>query len=73
MSQNEVSPVSEQQVAKKSGIGSYLSDALLSMMFPITVLYYGTRYLLKGEYLKGILLFAIVAVELIVVFSVTDL
>jgi hypothetical protein len=72
MSQSEMTPVSEQQATQKTGIGSYISDVLLSMMFPITVLYHGTKYLIKGEHLKGILLFVIVAIELIVAFSVLE-
>jgi hypothetical protein len=39
------------------------------MLFPFVALWYGPKYLLKGEYVKGIVLILIVAVELAIVLS----
>ena len=51
---------------KKGTIGAYLNDVVLSMLFPVWVLWLGPRYLLRGELLKGIVLILIVAVEMTV-------
>jgi hypothetical protein len=54
---------------KKDTVGAYLSDVVVSMLFPVFALWFGPRYLLDGKFLKGIVLILIVAVELIVVWS----
>ena len=71
MSHNAEGPIraGEQLAKEKEGIGSYIFNIVLSMLFPIVMLWYGPKYLIKGEYLKGILLILIVAVELIIVYS----
>ena len=51
---------------KKDTVGAYLSDVVVSMLFPVFALWFGPRYLLDGKFLKGIVLILIVAVELIV-------
>jgi len=51
---------------KKGTVGAYLSDVVVSMLFPVWVLWLGPRYLLRGELLKGIVLILIVAVEMTV-------
>jgi hypothetical protein len=56
----------------KEGIGGFIGNLVLSMLFPIWALWYGPKYLIKGEYVKGILLIVIVAVEFIVVLSIMD-
>jgi hypothetical protein len=63
----------KQQAIQQEGLWSYIGTVLISMMFPITVLFQGPRYLIRREYWKGILLFAIVAIELIIVFSYLEL
>lgn len=55
---------------KKETIGAYVGNVILSMLFPFMVLWYGPKYLLKGEYIKGIVIILIVAVELIIVNSI---
>jgi hypothetical protein len=58
----------EEEVEKES-IGSYIGNVILAMLFPFVALWYGPKYLLKGEYVKGIVLILIVAVELAIVLS----
>jgi len=59
----------EKAKEEKEGIGSYIFNLVLSMMFPVVALWYGPKYLIKGEYVKGVLLLGIVAVELAIAFS----
>lgn len=56
----------------KETIGAYIGNVILSMLFPFMALWYGPKYLFKGEYIKGIVIILIVAVELIVVNSIYD-
>ena len=65
---NEVEEEVEEEVEKES-IGSYIGNVILAMLFPFVALWYGPKYLLKGEYVKGIVLILIVAVELAIVLS----
>jgi len=65
---NEVEEEVEKE-EEKEGIGSYIGNVVLSMLFPFVTLWYGPKYLLKGEYVKGIVLILIVAVELTIVLS----
>jgi hypothetical protein len=58
---------------KKETIGGFIGNLVLSMLFPIWALWYGPKYLIKGEYIKGLVLIAIVAAELIAVFSIMDI
>ena len=51
--------------------GSYLSDQFISIVFPIAALWYGPKYLINREYIKGIIILAIFAIELYIIFSVT--
>ena len=55
---------------KKETVGAYIANVLLSMLFPFMALWYGPKYLLKGELMKGIVIMLIVAAELIVVYSI---
>ncbi len=50
--------------------GSYLSDQFISIIFPFAALWYGPKYLIKREYLKGVIILAIFAIELYIIFSV---
>ena len=54
---------------EKETIGAYITNLVLSMLFPIVALWYGPKYLLKEEYAKGIVIIVIVAVELYIVMS----
>jgi hypothetical protein len=58
---------------KKETIGGFIGNLLLSMLFPILALWYGPKYLIKGEYIKGLVLIAIVVTEVLVVLSIMDL
>lgn len=63
--------MSEVKVEKETeSIGSYIGNVILAMLFPFVVLWYGPKYLLKGEYIKGIMIILIVVIELIVVNSI---
>ncbi len=57
---------------QKEGIGAYVGNVILAMLFPIVALWYGPKYLFKGEYVKGIVLILIVGVELFVVLSLQN-
>jgi hypothetical protein len=57
----------------KETLGSYIGNVILCMLFPIVVLWYGPKYLLNQEYVKGIVIILIVVVELIVLNSIFDI
>jgi len=38
---------------EKKASGSYISDLIISILIPIAGLWYGPKYLIKGEYVKG--------------------
>ena len=65
---NEVEEEVEKE-EEKEGIGSYIGNVVLSMLCPIVALWYGPRYLLKGEFVKGIVLILVVAGGLAIVLS----
>ena len=67
VSENTNEKVNEAE--EKESIGGYIGNLILSMLFPFMALWYGPKYLLKGEYVKGIVLILIVAVELAIVWS----
>ena len=54
---------------KTETVFGYVFNVVFSMLFPIVALWYGPKYLLTGAYVKGVLLIVIVAVEVIVVWS----
>ena len=56
----------------KESKGSYVSDQIISILFPIVALWHGPKYLIKGEYLKGIIILAIFAIELYFIFSINS-
>ena len=66
---NEKVNEAEGKEEKKESIGGYIGNLILSMLFPFMALWYGPKYLFKGEYVKGIVLILIVAVELAIVWS----
>ena len=55
--------------AAKESKGSYISDQIISILFPIVALWYGPKYLIKGEYLKGTAILAIFSIELYIIFA----
>lgn len=55
-----------ENLEKEEGIGQYIFNIVLSMIFPFMVLWYGPKYLFNGKYLKGILIILIVATEFII-------
>jgi hypothetical protein len=64
------SQITHKKEREKGSIGSYIRDVVLSMLFPILALVHRPLYVLKGQYVKALLLILIVAVELIIVWSV---
>ncbi|HEY73687.1 MAG: hypothetical protein DRJ03_13915 [Chloroflexi bacterium] len=66
---NEKMNEAEGEEEKKESIGGYIGNLILSMLFPFMALWYGPKYLINGEYVKGIVLILIVAVELAIVWS----
>lgn len=54
----------------KETLGSYIGNVILCMLFPFVVLWYGPKYLLNQEYVKGIVIILIVVVELMLVNSI---
>ena len=69
----QMSEVSDSQVKKekKESIGSYIGNLILCMLFPFVALWFGPKYLIKGEVVKGVVIIAVVAVELYFVFTLT--
>jgi len=62
----------KEEVAKeeeKEGIGAYIGNVVLSMLCPIVALWYGPKYLLKGEFVKGLVLILIVGGGLAIALS----
>ena len=62
----------KEEVAKeeeKEGIGAYIGNVVLSMLCPIVALWYGPKYLLKGEFFKGLVLILIVGGGLAIALS----
>lgn len=55
---------------EKESIGSFIGNIILCLLFPFVVLWYGPKYLFKGEYIKGIVIIVLVVAELILVNSV---
>lgn len=49
--------------------GSYIQDQIMSILFPILALWYGPKYLVKGEYPKGVVILIIFAIELYFIIS----
>jgi len=69
---NKVEGEVEEEAAKageKEGIGAYIGNVVVSMLCPIVALWYGPKYLLKGEFVKGIVLILVVAGGLAIVLS----
>ncbi len=56
----------------KESKGSYVSDQVFSIIFPILALWYGPKYLIKGEYLKGAVILIIFAIELYYILQYTQ-
>ena len=58
---------------KKETIGAYIVNIITAMLFPFVVIWFGPKYLLKGEYVKGIVIILIVVVEFIVLGSIFEI
>lgn len=56
--------------AVKNSKGSYLSDQIISILFPIAAVWYGPKYLINKEYLKGAIILGIFAIELYIIYTV---
>lgn len=67
---NETDQVNDKSVTEEAK-GSYISDQIISILFPFLAIWYGPKYLIKGEYLKGIIILVIFAIELYLIFSNT--
>jgi len=52
---------------KEDSIGEFIGNLVISMIFPFMMLWFGPRYLIKGKYLKGIIIIVIVVTEFIIV------
>jgi hypothetical protein len=55
---------------EKESMGAYIGNVVLAMLFPILMLWYGPKYLLKKEYAKGIAIILIVVIELAILWSI---
>ena len=53
--------------SKDDSIGEFIGNLVISMLFPVAMLWFGPRYLIKGKYVKGIIIIVIVATEFIIV------
>lgn len=58
---------------KKEPIGTYIINVITSMLFPFIVIWFGPKYLLKKEYLKGILIILIVVAEFLILGSIFEI
>ena len=65
---NEVEEAVEKE-EEKEGVGSYIGNVVVSMLCPIVALWYGPKYLLKGEFVKGLVLILIVGGGLAIALS----
>ena len=68
---NEIDQAAVSPDVSKKSSGSYISDQIISVLFPIAALWYGPKYLIKGDYLKGVIILVIFAIELYFIFSLT--
>ncbi|MFQ5943241.1 MAG: hypothetical protein ACE5JF_06785 [Anaerolineales bacterium] len=69
---NETDHVDVSKKDDRQSKGSYVSDQILSVLFPFLALWYGPKYLLKGDYPKGIVILAIFAIELYFILSLSS-
>jgi presenilin-like A22 family membrane protease len=72
----DIDPESQKSTAqekKKESIGAYIVNIITCMLFPIMVIWLGPKYLLKREYIKGIMIIIITVVWFLIVLSIFDL
>ena len=67
---NETDQVNDKSVTEEAK-GSYVSDQIFSILFPFLAIWYGPKYLIKGEYLKGIAILVIFAIEVYLIIANT--
>jgi tryptophan-rich sensory protein len=60
----EYSEKQEKQENKEETLGGYISNLILSMLFPFLAIFYGPKYLFGGQIIKGVVLIVIVVAEL---------
>jgi hypothetical protein len=70
--QNPIETPADKKTEDES-IGGYLFNIFLCMVFPFMMLWYGPKYLFDGNYVKGLVLIAIVVTEFILVLKLQDL
>ncbi|MCK4830524.1 hypothetical protein KA005_83170 [bacterium] len=58
---------------KKEPVSAYIVNVITSMLFPFMVIWFGPKYLLKKEYVKGIVIILIVVVELVILSSIFEI
>jgi uncharacterized membrane protein len=59
------SSVESKSKKKSRRVAEFVGDLIVSMIFPFMALWFGPRYILRGEYIKGIAILVIVSVEFI--------
>ncbi len=58
---------------KKEPVSAYIVNVITSMLFPFMVIWFGPKYLLKKEYVKGIVIILIVVIELVILGSIFEM
>lgn len=58
---------------KKEPVSAYIINVITSMLFPFMVIWFGPKYLLKKEYVKGIVIILIVVIELVILGSIFEM
>jgi len=58
---------------KKEPVSAYIVNVITSMLFPFMVIWFGPKYLLKKEYVKGIVIIIIVVIELVILGSIFEM
>ena len=52
--------------------GTYIQDQIMSILFPIVALWYGPKYLRKGEYVKGTVILVSFAITVYYIVSLNS-
>jgi len=68
---NETDQVNNKSVTEEAK-DSYVSDQIFSILFPFLAIWYGPKYLIKGQYIKGITILVIFAIELYFIISINS-
>jgi len=54
-------------VKKKEGLGEFIPNLIICVLFPFMVLYHGPKYLLNRQYVQGVAIIVIVVTAFIFV------